>query len=1606
MMLLPEPLTTANADNDSSTDVSTGDVLTYTITATNSGTATLTNVVVSDALITPNTNTCAIVNPGTTCVLVGTYTVTPADVSAGVINNTANADSDQTGSVTDNESVAVPTPSHTLAKGVPTNADNDGSGDISAGDILTYSIIATNNGTAVLTNVTVNDALLTPSSFTCASVAVNATCELIGTYTVTNADVTAGVIDNTATSDSDQTDPADDTQSVNLNQPSHVIDKATPANADEDSSGDISVGDTLTYTVTASNNGAATLTNLVVSDPMLVPNSMTCPSVAPGGTCVLVGSYTVTTADVTAGTIDNVAAAQSTQTESISDNVTVPVPTPALTLDKSAPTNVDEDASTDISAGDTLTYTVTATNSGTATLTNLVVSDPLIAPSSTTCASVPATSTCVLTGTYTVSAADVSAGVINNTASALSDQAGPVEDVETVPVPQPGIAIVKPAPAASDPDASTDISAGDVLTYTITATNTGNSTLTNLVVSDPLITPASQTCLSVPPSGTCELVGTYTVTPADVTAGAINNTATADADQVSPVDDSESVVLPTPTHTLSKAVPVNSDEDGSGDIGVGDTLTYTITATNTGTATLTNLVVSDAQISPNTITCASVAPSDTCELIGSYSVTAADIVAGVINNTATSVSDQTNPVDDSQSVVLTGPSHVLDKPAPTNADEDGSTDVSAGDTLTYVITATNNGSANLTNLVVSDPMINPASNTCALVAPGATCVLSGTYVVLASDITSGGIDNTASAVSDQTPVVTDDEFVPVPTPELAIDKAAPSNADEDGSGDLSAGDTLTYSVTTTNLGTAVLTNVVVSDAMLAPATQTCASVAPGASCELTGSYSVTPADVVAGSIVNTASADSDQTTAVSDTENTPMPGPAFALDKAAPSNADEDGSNDISVGDTLNYTIVATNTGNANLTNLVVNDPLITPNSVTCAAVIVGDTCVLNGSYVVQGTDVAAGSITNTASADSDQTDSLTDDEIVSVPNPLHTLDKSAPALVDNDTSGDISVGDGLNYTITATNTGTSNLTNMVVSDPLITPSTQTCALVIPGATCVLTGSYTVTADDLGNSVINNTASSNTDQTGLLTDTQVVNLPAPDLQIDKPAPANADEDASTDISVGDTLTYVITATNNGSANLTNVVVNDPMLTPATQTCALLAPAATCVLTGSHVVTPADIQAGSIVNVATADSDQTPSIDDTQTLTAPVPNHTLVKAAPSNADEDSSGDVSVGDTLTYVITATNNGTAVLTNLSVTDPMIAPDSITCPTVAPADTCERTGTYVVTIDDLNAGSIDNTASSTSDQSDSVEDTQTQNLTGPSLAVDKALLSNADEDASTDISSGDTLTYEVTASNNGNANLTNVVVSDPMITPSSISCALLAPNATCVLTGTYSVTNDDVTAGSINNTASADSDQTDSVEDTESVVLPTPLLDIDKAVPTNTDEDGSGDISLGDTLTYSITATNTGAASLTNLVVSDPLITPTTTTCPSVAPMATCVLSGTYVVTATDLTAGTIDNTASSSSDQTANVDDTETVVVPSPAHTIDKSAPTNTDEDGSTDISVDDTLSYTITATNSGAAVLTNLVISDPMLTPATNTCATVAPMATCELTGTRRSRWYYY
>ena len=116
-----------------------------------------------------------------------------------------------------------------------------------------------------------------------------------------------------------------------------------------------------------------------------------------------------------------------------------------------------------------------------------------------------------------------------------------------------------------------------VLTYGVTATNDGNVTQHNVIVTDSKITPNSATCASLAPAATCVLSGSHNVTQAELDAEQVDNTSSVTS-ALLPV--AESVTLSTPVVKVSslvilKAVVANSDADGCGTITTDEVLSAT-----------------------------------------------------------------------------------------------------------------------------------------------------------------------------------------------------------------------------------------------------------------------------------------------------------------------------------------------------------------------------------------------------------------------------------------------------------------------------------------------------------------------------------------------------------------------------------------------------------------------------------------------------------------------------------------------------------------------------------------------------------------------------------------------------------------------------------------------------------------------------------------------------------------------------------------------------------------------------------------------------------------------------------------------------------------------
>jgi uncharacterized repeat protein (TIGR01451 family) len=235
--------------------------------------------------------------------------------------------------------------------------------------------------------------------------------------------------------------------------------------------------------------------------------------------------------------------------------------------------------------------------------------------------------------------------------------------------------------------------------------------------------------------------------------------------------------------------------------------------------------------------------------------------------------------------------------------------------------------------------------------------------------------------------------------------------------------------------------------------------------------------------------------------------------------------------------------------------------------------------------------------------------------------------------------------------------------------------------------------------------------------------------------------------------------------------------------------------------------GTITGTGTSFSLTAPAADDdgkgdnitcTFTNEAKAPSIQVVKnatGAPSKA----------GDKVKYTFTVTNTGNRALTGIALSDPKLAPATVSCPATAlnpgASMTCTTSADYVVPQSEVEAGKVSNTVSVVATPptgegaAGSVTDTDTLDLTitrTPQLKLVKSLTSG------NPFLVGDQLTYAFTLANTGNVQITAAGVDDPLLTGEACQATTLAPGASTTCTANpYSVTAADVTAGKVVNTA-----------------------------------------------------------------------------------------------------------------------------------------------------------------------------------------------------------------
>lgn len=296
-----------------------------------------------------------------------------------------------------------------------------------------------------------------------------------------------------------------------------------------------------------------------------------------------------------------------------------------------------------------------------------------------------------------------------------------------------------------------------------------------------------------------------------------------------------------------------------------------------------------------------------------------------------------------------------------------------GDTVSYSFRIENTGDVNLTNVTLSDilPGIVITGSPIASMAPGEVVTLTGSYDLLLADIDAGEVPNTATVIGTDPydTVVSDEDSALVPLvagPGISLLKTADASAFQTPT---LPGDIITYSFRVENTGNVTLTNVQVVDPLpVVIAGSPIASMAPGEVVTLTGPYAITQADILAGEVLNSATATGTPPTGpdVEDTSDTITPinqVAAIDLVKTVDAAAHAGGS---AIGDIVNYSFTVTNTGNIPLTNVTVTDalvgvvmlggpiPLLNPGEV--------DTDTFTASYVLQAADITAGEVVNNAS--------------------------------------------------------------------------------------------------------------------------------------------------------------------------------------------------------------------------------------------------------------------------------------------------------------------------------------------------------------------------------------------------------------------------------------------------------------------------------------------------------------------------------------------------------------------------------------------------------------------------------------------------------------------
>jgi uncharacterized repeat protein (TIGR01451 family) len=285
-------------------------------------------------------------------------------------------------------------------------------------------------------------------------------------------------------------------------------------------------------------------------------------------------------------------------------------------------------------------------------------------------------------------------------------------------------------------------------------------------------------------------------------------------------------------------------------------------------------------------------------------------------------------------------------------------------------------------------------------------------------------------------------------------------------------------------------------------------------------------------------------------------------------------------GQTIRYSYTVNNTENQKIIGVAITDDHIT-GAVTVGDLETGQNATVTALYQTTSADVTAGSVTNSAYATGTYGSSTVTSNTVSVKVIYAPASSSVLKLTKSaNTSTYNIVGQKITYIYNISNSGNVQVSGLKVVDNKSIPVTLTSTTVAAGANVTGTAIYTIKATDITNGSVTNSAIA----TGTANGNQVQSTPATATVTCNAAPAltiTKSANTSTYNIVGQKITYTYNISNSGNVPVSNIVVKDSKMPTTSISIGTLQPGTVASKTAIYKITSADITAGSVINIATA-----------------------------------------------------------------------------------------------------------------------------------------------------------------------------------------------------------------------------------------------------------------------------------------------------------------------------------------------------------------------------------------------------------------------------------------